>query len=120
MRSLARRTWWRPSELSAAQATVDDRRRLWVALDHEAELLAASAQGWMNVLIAQRSTLQQDEPPLQPPDAQRMRNTFHELETSRENIADRAGRPFRPFVDSGVLATLPKPDTTLKELGLAG
>jgi len=54
LRALDRGRWWYSWEQSDPQATVDDRKTLWAALDPKPGECAANAQGWVDYLKAQR------------------------------------------------------------------
>jgi len=106
-RSLDRCTWWKPTELLPAQATVADRKAVWVALPDAQTWVVAGAQGWMDYLAGCRQLQPAgDTPPLAANDAATMRDTLAKLETAREQLAGFIGRPFTPFDTCGVVDQL--------------
>lgn len=117
-RALDRWTWWRPEELLAPQATIEDRKIVWASLDDEKTTVVAGAQGWMDYLIAIHA-LQPAGPVvanLSDLDAQTMKDTFRALEEGREALADLAGREFHPFSMARVLDQLKRCKTVAELL----
>jgi hypothetical protein len=65
-RALDRCTWWKPSELPPAQATIDDRKTIFAALPDEQTNLVAAAQGWIDYLIGTPPDNDRRSPRAQP------------------------------------------------------
>ncbi len=105
-RALDRCTWWKPSELASAQATIDDRKTILAALDDEQTNTVANAQGWVDYLISTRQTIAGELPPLSHNFATTMQMTFSQLELGRGALAELARRRATPFSDSRVLDEL--------------
>jgi hypothetical protein len=105
-RALDRCTWWKPSELLPAQATIDDRKTIFAALPDEQTNLVAAAQGWIDYLIGTRQTMTDDLPALSQEFATTMQMTVSQLEQGRAALAKLARRPASAFSDSRVLDEL--------------
>lgn len=106
-RSIDACTWWDKSWLSAAQATVDDRRSVWAALPDKQTNTVADAQGWMDYLISSRQTYpKRENPPLTPEQLETVQMTFRYLERGRKALATLARRPATSFDKAHVLEDL--------------